>query len=64
MTPRPISHLLHAWPADAGPKDTASVVVHVRRPEQLLREIAELKASGLAKVLVVTAGGKARTWWA
>jgi hypothetical protein len=63
--PRRITHLLHAWPANARPSDTASVVVHVRGGERLQAEINDLKARGLSKVLVApVAAANDGAWWA
>jgi hypothetical protein len=62
--PRRITHLLHAWPADAQPSDTASVVVHVRGGDRLQQEIADLKARGLSKVLVAPLAANDGAWWA
>ena len=61
---RRITHLLHAWPADARPNAVASVVVHVRGSERLQAEIDDLKARGFGKVLVAPVAANDGEWWA
>lgn len=71
MAAKRVTHLLHAWPLraawppDAQRAEVAHVVVHVRGGARLAEEIAELKARGLTKVLVVPVGvGNDAEWWA
>ena len=62
--PRRITHLLHAWPPHARQDEPVSVVVHVRGGDRLPAEIADLKAMGLSRVLVVPVGAGDAEWWA
>lgn len=59
---RPVSHILWAWPPDAGPRTAASLVVHVRGPERLETEVQTLKARGLKVMVAPRAIGESEYW--